>query len=257
MNIADILSLERPLISLDLETTGIHVKVDRVIQIGIVKVKPNGEVTEWKTFINPGMPIPKEAIAAHGITDDMIKDAPKFETIARVLLAGLTDCDLAGYNIRFDLGFLSKEFGLLGMKFTPGKVIDGFRIFQREEPRNLVAASMFYLGEPFPTAHDALEDARRTLRVIEAQLIRYTHLPKTISAIHELFNETISENQVEASGKLVWRNGEAALNFGKHAGTLLKETPRSYLVWMSTGDFTDEVQKIARNALLGQFPKNT
>lgn len=255
MNLAELLQLTRPLVSLDLETTGIHTKVDRVVQIGIIKIYPDGSQKEWKTLINPEMLIPSEATKVHHITDEMVGSAPHFSELAPKLLAGFQECDFIGYNIKFDLSFLNMEFGKCGLVFTSGKIVDGFRIFQRQEPRNLVAAKRFFLGEDFKEAHDALEDARASIQIVEAQLERYPELPRSVSELHALFNETISPEHVEASGKISWRNGEAALSFGKHGGVLLRDAPRQYLAWMATGDFSEEVRRIAREAMNGKFPK--
>lgn len=252
-----ILKLERPLVSLDLETTGIHSVIDRIIQIGIIKLYPDGKITEWSTLVNPNMLIPREATEVHHITNEMVDHKEPFPFFAPKLLQGFKDCDFCGYNLKFDLGFLTAEFKRIGLTFTPGKVIDSFRLFQRCEPRNLQAAMKFYLNEEFPEAHDALADAKAVLRIIEAQLEKYPGLPRTVDELHALIFETVSAGHVDSGGKIAWRHGVAILNFGKHSGVALKDVPKPYLKWLADSDFPPDVKLIAKDAVNGIYPTKT
>lgn len=166
------LDLKRPLIILDVETTGTHPQFDRVVQVGLVKVYPEGRETTWMSLINPGMPIPPETSAIHGITDEMVRSAPTFKTIAPPLAAGLKGCDLAGFQIQFDKFFLEKEFERCGGRniFEGARIVDALRIYKQRHPRTLTAAVEEYLGEKLEGAHDALVDATATWRVIQAQM---------------------------------------------------------------------------------------
>jgi DNA polymerase-3 subunit epsilon len=252
--LAELLQLERPLVCLDLETTGTSPQRDRIIQIGVVKILPSGEVQEGCQLVNPGMPIPPESTAVHKITDAMVADAPKFRDLAPKIQSGLSQADICGFNVNFDLAFTREELARCGLQLTHGKVIYGCDIFKRMEPRSLTAAMKFYLNEEFTDAHDALADARATVRVIVAQLLRYTDLPRSVDGLHKLFNETVKDGHVDPHGKLIWRNGVAVINFGKHSGVALHEVPRTYIEWMLSGDFSPPLKAILNNALQGKFP---
>lgn len=257
----DIFPLDRPVASLDLETTGVHAKFDRIVQIGVVKIYPDGRTTEWDSLINPTISIPREATACHGITDELVKDAPTFRDLASKIFKGLENTDIAGYNVSFDIRFLIEEFARLRIEYVAGRILDGFRIFQRHYPRNLAAAVAEYLKdrEEFRNfeekSHDALEDAKAALAVLEAQLLRHTELPRSVAELHKMFFDTPKENVVDPDGKLAWRNGEVALNFGANAGMLLRNTPRNYLEWIAgpRSTFSPLVKQIVADAIAGKF----
>jgi len=245
------LTLSRPLVSLDVETTGINPRTDRIVQLGVIKVYPPAlTVRQWMTLVNPGMPIPKAASDVHGITDARVADAPRFAQLASRLLAGLTDCDMCGYNINFDLQFLRAEFARVKMDFVPAHVVDSFRIFQHHEPRNLKAAVRFFLNEDLGQAHDAIVDAVAALRVLDAEVARYA-LPTTVP---ELATRFARRDDVDPDGKIVWRGNEACINFGKHRGTPLTQVDPDYLRWIVNADFPPDVKRVAQDALNGKFP---
>lgn len=255
--LTELLQLQCPLVSLDCEMTGIHPQVDRIVQIGLIKMYPDGKITEWSTLVNPQMAIPSEATAVHHITDEMVKDAPTFKAIAPILLKGLEACDLLGYNLSFDIRFIQAEFVRQNITFVPGKIIDGFKIYQRMYPRNLEAAVQEYLQEKMEGAHDALTDARNTMQVVVAQLQRHTELPRSVDGLHKMFFETVAAGHIDPEGKLAWRNGEACLNFGKFAGRSLKQLIQSepgYVQWMIRGEFSPALKTILSKALAGEFP---
>ncbi len=254
--------LERPLIMLDVETTGVHPQVDRIVQLGLVKLYPEGEDTEWQTLVDPGMPIPPEATECHGITDSIIKaaQAPLFSAIAPVVAKGLSGCDVGGYNIKFDLLFIRTELeryrrGWGDRALEGTRVIDPFRIFCQRQPRSLSDAVEYYCGEKLEGAHDALIDARAALHVFLGQLERYPDLPRSVEELHKVYFETPAEGHLDPEGKLAWRYGEATINFGKWATVPLRKVEQGYLQWMLNNEFSTGVKRIIREALKGNYPR--
>jgi DNA polymerase III subunit epsilon len=252
--------LDRPLAFLDLETTGLSTKEDRIVEMAIIKVSPQGDVVEKVRRFNPEMPIPKEASAVHGIYDEDVKDEALFRTRARSLFQQLDPCDLAGFNIRrYDLPLLVAEFKRSGITFTSNdrRVIDMQAIFHREERRDLSAAAKFYLGREHQEAHTALGDIRTTAAVLVAQLERYPHIPQDMDGLQSYCDEAIPMR----TGLGQWFTGKgAAMAFrkGKHSGRKLSEIAlqeRGYLEWMlGAKDMEDEVLKVVRKALDGELP---
>ncbi len=253
------LKLKRPLVIFDVETTGTHPQVDRIVQIGIVKVYVEGQTTEWETLINPGMRIPPEATSIHGISDEHVADSPTFKEIAPKLAGGLKNCDVAGYNIRFDMLFLRKEFVRVGGRdvLKDAKIVDAFRIFQQHNPRNLAAAVEHYLKRKMKEgAHNALVDAQETWEVLKAQLEEHSNLPDDVDKLHQIYFESPAEGFLDAEGKIAWRFGEATINFGKWATIPLQNVAQGYLTWMvREGDFAPDVKRIIIEALKGVYPR--
>ena len=252
------IELNAPLIIIDVETTGPHRKVDRIIQIGLTKLHPDGGRTSWKTYVNPTIPIPPEVTEeVHHITDDMVKDAPTFADLAPKLAAGFKGCDYGGYSVSFDIGFFEEEFSrITTQKIMNGRVVDVMKIFFKYNPRSLADAVQEYLGRPMKEgAHDAGVDVDETLLVLEAQLDRHTDLPRTVEGLYTMFFETPRSGQIDPEGKLYWRYGEACMNFGDNAGTPLREVSVSYLNWILKKDFSEGFKTIVRNALAGVYPR--
>jgi DNA polymerase-3 subunit epsilon len=251
------IALEIPLVSIDTETTGVNRQIDRVIQIGVVKLSPDGEVKKWQTYINPEEPIPPESTEIHGITDEMVKDAPPFKNIAGRLAKALTMVDITGFNVYFDISMLKAEFRRANV-LIPGleacRVIDVQKIYRKYHKRKLKNAVKLYLNEDMIGAHDALVDAEYSLRVLAAQLELYPELPKSVGELNALL-EAPSGNKVDAEGKLVWRNGEICLNFGKTPGRPLRLVEKKYLKWVIAGDFSRQVKVYCQDALDGKFYK--
>ncbi len=256
-----ILSLERPLAILDLETTGVAPDVDRIIEIAILKVMPDGSKTHYVQRFNPQILIPPESIEVHGITDEDVRDEPTFPDIAQKVANFLNDCDIAGFNVTgFDLRMLETEFLRAEVEFSiEGRsIIDAQRIFHIQEPRDLSAAVRFYLDADHEGAHSALEDARMTWQVLKAQLERYPDLPRDPSGLHE-FCKPPSDRYVDSERKFEWRHGQAAFAFGKYRGKLLEEVVQedpAYLQWMcgDRANFPAETKRIVSEALEGTFP---
>ena len=254
-------TLDRPLVFLDLETTGLSVSQDRIIELAIIKVMPQGDVLERVRRFNPGMPIPAAATAVHGITDEDLREKSTFAQRARSLADLLDDCDLAGFNVRrFDLPLLVAEFRRAGLSFDleGRRVIDVQAIFHREERRDLSAAARFYLGREHPEAHSALGDIRTSAAVLSAQLARYNHLPKDLVGLHQYCDEYLPiESELErwfrteSDGALVFRRG-------KHKSRTLADVATQepdYLSWMLGAEEMDgEVLDVVRAALRPQAP---
>jgi DNA polymerase-3 subunit epsilon len=249
-----LLSLERPLVVFDTETTGTNSRSDRIIEIACLKVHPDGRRDQWIRRFNPGIPIPPASTAIHGIFDADIASAPRFRDGAAELAAFLHGCDLAGYNIvGFDLPVLRAEFLRAGVAFevTERRIVDAQRIFFSREPRHLAAAARFYCQSEHEGAHGALADADMTLRVLVGQLERYAELPRSVGELHEKFCAGIDQD-IDPEGRFRLVNGEPTVNFGKNRGRTLKEMSRDepgFFRWILKGDFSDAVKEVARRYL--------
>ena len=258
-NILDAMQLERPLIVFDLETTGLDIKNDRIVQFAFLRVNPDRSQDEWMELVNPGVPIPVEASRVHHITDDMVADKPHFNDFAPMIQEFLQDGDLCGFNIaRFDAPFLQAEMKRAGVPLDLAKthLVDAQIIFHKNEPRDLTAAYRFYCSGEHVDAHDAMGDVRATLAILDAQLAKYSALPKSAEGLHKYCLPGDSRF-VTRDRKFIWKNGEAALSFGKHKGKMLKwlvEHEPDYLQWMQNGDFTDETRQVIMDAFRGIFP---
>jgi len=244
-----LLSLDRPLVVFDTETTGTNPRLDRIVEIACVKVHPDGRREEWVRRFDPGMRIPAASTAVHRITDRDVAGLPRFGDCASELLAFLDGCDLAGYNMTgFDLPVLRNEFHRVGIVFdvTHRRLVDGQRIFFAREPRNLSAAARFYCEAEHDGAHGALADAVMTLRVIAGQLDRYADLPRSVAELHEQFCAGIDQD-MDPEGRIRLINGEPTINFGRHRGRTLQALSREepgVLKWILKGDFSRFVKEI-------------
>jgi DNA polymerase-3 subunit epsilon len=253
------LELDRPLAVLDIEATGISPRADRIVELVIVKMHPGGERTTHRYRVNPGQPIPPEATAIHGITDEDVADCPAFADIAVELAAVLEDCDLCGYNmIRFDLPMLGEEFLRAGVDFDAEdrRLVDAQRIFHRREPRDLSAALAFYCGKDHVDAHGAEADVLATIEVLEGELRMYADLPRRVAELHDYCNPRDSR-WVDRSGRLKWVNNEVVLNFGRKKGTRLRdvvENDPNFIKWMLRSDFPRDVRTIVEKACAGEWP---
>lgn len=254
------LKLEKPLVFFDIEATGVSPAHDRIVDIALVKRLPDGAEQSFSSLVNPGMPIPIEAVAVHHITDEMVRDQPFFKDVAPRILEFIGEADLGGFGIlKFDVPILQAEIKRAGFDFpTNGrKLVDSLHIFRKMEPRNLTAAYKFYCGKELTDAHRAEPDARASFEVFWGQVQRYEALPRDLGALSALCQERDDRN-VDSEGKFVWRNGEASFNFGKHRTLTLREVvqkERSYLEWLMRAEkTTPELAQICRDALAGKFP---
>ncbi len=248
------MELDRPLAVLDLETTGLRIGRDRIVELAVLRISPTGDVTEKVRRFNPEMPIAPEATAVHGIRDEDVADEPPFPARARSLAELLDPCDLAGFNIRrFDLPMLLAEFRRSGVRFDPRgrRIVDAQTIFHREEPRDLEAAARYYLGREHEDAHTALGDIRTTAAVLAAQLDRYPHLPRSIAGLSSYCDE-VQPFETELERWFEARDGGLVFRRGKHRGRPLHEVARlepDYLSWMlSLDDLDSEVRDAVEDA---------
>ena len=221
VEIARRLKITRPIVSLDLETTGKVVGVDRIIQIGLLKIRPSLDVTQWSTFVDPQLLIPAEATLKHKITNEMVAGAPTFGSLSHHLAAGLSDVDFIGYNVKsFDLRMLEAEFARVGQPwaFNQARVIDPLRLWQIVEPRDLTAFVKRFLGEDHEDAHEAMADVEGTTRGLRAFLNTFPELPLDLQQLHDL-SWPRDTSWVDETGKIV---GAA----GKRASGLARTTAR-------------------------------
>jgi DNA polymerase-3 subunit epsilon len=234
------LQLARPIVFIDLETTGINIATDRVIEIAIVKIMPDRTKTVKHKLINPQMSIPKASTEIHGITDEKVKDAPTFNEAANELKHFIDNAYLSGYNSnRFDITLFMEEFLRSGIELDMSnrRMLDVQTIFHMMEKRTLEAAYKFYCAKDLIDAHSAEADALATWEVLEAQLERYENLGKTIDTVLQFTGE---EKYVDFARRFVLDNDVEIFNFGKHKGRsvaeVLKAEPQ-YYDWMMRGDF--------------------
>lgn len=236
------LNLKNPLVFFDLETTGINITKDRIVEISLLKVHPNGKEEIKSRKINPEMPIPPQATAIHGITDEDVKDCPTFKQVAKSLADMLEGCDIAGFNSsRFDVPMLSEEFLRAGVDFdmSKRKFVDVQIIFHKKEQRTLEAAYKFYCDKELENAHSAEADTIATYEVLKSQLDRYPDLENDIAFLSKEYSSF--NNNVDFAGRLIFdENGIEIFNFGKHKGKSVAQVLRnepSYYSWMMDGDF--------------------
>jgi len=236
------LTLKKPIIFFDLETTGINITHDRIVEISLIKVMPNGEEIRRTRRINPEMPIPKESTEIHHITDDDVKDAPTFRQVAKSLAQLFTGSDIAGFNSnRFDIPMLDQEFQRadVDFDFSKARFVDVQTIFHKKEPRNLIAAYRFYCGKDLNAAHSANADTEATYEVLKAQLDHYPDLPQDIEKLAEFSSQN---RNVDFMGRLIYDdNHREVINFGKYKGQVAEEVLRrdtGYYDWIMKGDFT-------------------
>ncbi len=254
------LQLERPLVVFDIESTGVMPARDRIVELAVLKIYPDGHTQNTVRRLNPEMPIPAGATAIHGITDADVANCPTFLLIAEKLYNYLADCDLAGYNITgFDIPMLEAEFRRAGFEFKVDdrKVIDAYNIFCKLYPRTLTAAYQFFCGKELEGAHGAAADTNATWEVLLGQLERHPELPRELGALSD-FCDLTGPDAVDRTRRFKWRDNEVIVNFGKNAGRTLRELAAEdpgFLRWITRSDFSDEVKEIASNALLGKFPE--
>ncbi len=234
------LQLTRPLAFIDLETTGVNLATDRIIEIAIVKMMPDGTRVVKRKLINPQIPIPPASTEIHGITDEMVKDAPAFKQVANEIRQFIDSCDLAGYNSsRFDFPLLAEEFLKAGLSFdiADKNLLDVQKVYHMMEPRTLSAAYRFYCDKQLENAHSAEVDAQATLEILEAQVEKYDQLGNTVDSILKF---TGKEEIVDFARRFIMENGVEVVNFGKHKGRPLAEVLKSepqYYDWMMKGEF--------------------
>jgi DNA polymerase-3 subunit epsilon len=246
------LNLTRSIAIFDLETTGLSITTDRIVEIAIIRIEIDGSESEFIRRVNPEIPIPTEVSAIHGIFDKDIADSPTFEEIAEEVVQFIGDSDLAGYNSnKFDIPVLAEELMRAGCDFdvSSRRFVDVQNIFHKMEQRTLAAAYQFYCEKPMENAHNALYDARVTLDVFRAQLDRYDTLENNVDYL-STFSKAGNYNLLDFAGRLaINEHGEAIYNFGKHKGKTIREVMRiepGYYGWMLDADFPLYTKKCLR-----------
>ena len=242
------LNLKNPIVFFDLETTGINVNADRIVEICILKVSPDG-AEECKTWlINPERHIPEETTAIHGISDEDVKDKPTFREVAKTIATMIEGCDMAGFNSnRFDVPLLAEEFlrADVDIDMKKRKFIDVQTIFHKNEPRTLVAAYKFYCEKDLTDAHSAEADVKATFEVLKAQLDRYDNIKNDMAQLSEFSSFT---KNADYAGRIVYNDKNVeCFNFGKYKGMSVTEVfakDPSYYSWMMNGDFSLYTKKI-------------
>lgn len=242
------LNLKNPVIFFDLETTGVNITTDRIVEISYLKVYPNGNEMSRTMRINPEMHIPEQASAVHGIYDDDVKDCPIFKQVAKEVANDFEGADIAGFNSnRFDVPLLAEEFLRAGvdLDMTRRKFIDVQVIFHKMEQRTLSAAVKFYCGKELEGAHSADADTRATYEVLQAQLDRYPELQNDIAWLSEFSSHT---NNVDFAGRIVYNDKRIEVfNFGKYKGIPVVEVLRrdpGYYGWIMQGDFSLNTKQV-------------
>ena len=244
------LQLEKPLCVFDLETTGLDISKDRIVQIAILKVHPDGQKEELNLLINPEMNISESNAAIHGITNEIVKDAPTFKQAAKEIAEFIGESDMAGYNSnKFDIPVLAEEFLRVEFDFdlSSRKWVDVQNIFHKMEQRTLVAAFKFYCSKELDNAHDAMADTTATWEVFEKQIERYGNLKPNIDFLSE-FSKSGKLKNADFAGRLAYNEkDEMVYNFGKHSGKTIKEISNlepGYYGWMLEADFPRYTKKI-------------
>lgn len=264
------MKINKPIAFFDLETTGVNISTDRIIEICIVRVSPPNETVEVKTFrVNPGMPIPDQSSAIHGIYDKDVADKPPFADIALQVSQFMKDCDLGGFNsIRFDIPLLIEEFFRAGIEFdiSKRKLIDSQRIFHLMEPRTLGAAYKFYCNKELENAHSAEADTLATYHILKAQIARYADkqvkdaegkVSVPIKNDMQVLHDFSVGNMVDLAGRMVMSDkGDELFNFGKYKGMKVKDTllkDPMYYDWIMKGDFPQDTKKKLTQIKLKNF----
>ncbi|MEN8116194.1 MAG: exonuclease domain-containing protein [Bacteroidota bacterium] len=266
------LQLKKPIVFLDLETTGINIVTDRIVEIALIKVNPDGTEEEKQLRINPEMPIPEEASLIHGIYDEDVKDEPAFKEVAKSLVKFIEGCDLGGFNSnRFDIPLLAEEFLRvdIDIDLKKNKFIDVQAIFHKMEKRTLTAAYKFYCNQNLVDAHSALADTKATYEVLKAQLNRYDGVEyedgkgkksmPIVNDVEKLSEFSSYDRNVDFVGRIVYdENGVEVFNFGKNKGVpveqVLQEQP-GYFGWILNSEFPLYTKKVLTQLKLKMMNK--
>lgn len=252
------LKLNKPIVVFDLETTGVNVGHDRIVELSYIKVWPNGEEESKSLRINPEMHIPEESTKIHGITDDDVKDCPTFKEVAPELAKTFEGCDFAGYNSNhFDIPVLVEEMLRAQVDFDirKSRLVDVQNIFHKMEQRTLIAAYKFYCQKDLVNAHSSMADTQATYEVLQAQLDRYEET--LVNNIDFLSEFSKCGKNVDLAGRMVYdEQGEVVFNFGKYKGRSVKETLRrdpGYYSWVLQGDFTMDTKNVLTRIRLSEL----
>lgn len=255
------MKLEKPFVILDLETTGTWIEKDRIIEIALIKVLPDGTEETFDQRVNPGMPIPPFVCELTGIKNEDVKNEKKLSAIANDIMAFIGDADLGGFNLeRFDLPLLERELREAGVAFEwrNRNIYDAQKVYHLNERRDLTAAYRFYCKEELKDAHSAMADTRATFEILKAQIKEYGDGDDSLSTLNRFEYKQPAE-YYDSDRKFRWWNGKLYMMFGKYNRKLslqdvVKKDPE-YLQWILSADFSDEIKALVENALSGKFPK--
>ena len=248
-NLAVTLGLTRPIVIFDLETTGLSVVNDKIVELAYIKHWPDGRIDQEDLLFNPGRPIASEVTAIHGITDEMVKDKPLFAFKAIELAEVFKDSFYSGFNVvRFDLPLLKQEFSSVGQQFSfkPEDIIDAKLVYHNKEKRDLSAAYRFYCDKEHKDAHNALADVSATGEIIEEQIKRYGY--EVIREIHD----KECRDYVDLEGRFYREDGEIYFAFSKFKGrtlTSVQQTDPTFLRWILQADFSEDSKNVVRDFL--------
>jgi DNA polymerase-3 subunit epsilon len=253
------LNLKNPIVFFDLETTGINVTSDRIVEIAIIKVHPNGKEEEKSLRINPTIPIPKDASKIHKIYDEDVVNEPTFKDVAKEVANFIEGCDLAGFNSnRFDIPLLAEEFlrAEVDIDMKKRRMVDVQTIFHKMEQRTLVAAYKFYCNQSLENAHAAMADTKATYEVLKAQLDKYDDLENDIEALHKV---STHHKHADFLGRIIFNKAdEEVINFGKYKGQTVESVfakDPGYYGWIMNADFPLYTKKIFTEIKLRNFNK--
>lgn len=256
--IKNFLTLDRPLVWLDVETANMAPPEQaRICELSFHMIYPGDKPDKiWGTLINPGISIHPEATKVHKIMDSDVADKPRFVQLAKNLASGFTNVDYGGYNVKFDLRVLSGEFARAGIAWTylGSSIVDPLRLWQVQMPRTLTDAVREFCGREPSEAHRASGDVQDVFDVFLAQLEKWPNLPRDVAKLSELCFPP-DPDRLDDTGKFRWKDGKVVLTFGKNAGKAIEALPKDYLQWICGADFSEEVKQIAREALQGRYPK--
>jgi len=254
------MEIKKSLIVLDLETTGVWLEKDKIMEVALIRYNPDGSKVLYHQLVNPGMPIPGPVSELTGITEEKIRDKPRFSLISDDVMKFLGDSDLAGFNIeRFDLPMLERELGECGFCFEwrERKIYDAQKIYHLNEKRDLTAALDFYCSKKLAGAHSAVADSEAVYDILEAQIKKYGGGSSSLSSLDH-FEYKSAMAFLDKDKKFCWWNGKLYPMFGKYRRTLslpeIAQKDRDYLEWVLRSDFGEEVKKVVENALAGVYP---
>lgn len=258
------IKLQRPVVFFDVETTGLDPKYDRLIELGAVKIFPDGTRETFHQRFNPQMRIPAEVSLLTGISNEAVAAEPTFAQLAPRVASFFEGADIAGYNVaRFDAKVMVEEYKRVNMDFrlADRALLDVQTIFHLKEKRDLSAAYKYYCNKDLQGAHSATADSNATLDIFLAQMQRYQDLPQDMTGLHK-FCRTNKERFVDSEGKFSWRDGEAIFNFGRYKSQTLRAVAKldiAYFHWMIAPErqFGQDVIDICYRALKGEFPKKS
>ncbi|MBL7148406.1 MAG: 3'-5' exonuclease [Nanoarchaeota archaeon] len=255
------IQLNKPLVFIDLETTGIETLRDRIVELSALKINPDNTEESITLRINPQIPIPPEATAIHGIKDNDVANKSTFKEHSLMIKNFLEGCDLGGFNLKkFDLEILEAEFKRAEVEFSKENrfILDVMTIYHKFNPRDLAAAHKEYCNKEIENHHSAEHDVRATIDIFKSQLETHKELPRNIGELHDFCNERKPAHWIDDKGKFIWINNDVVINFSSHKGKLLSEMVKNesgFLRWILDRDFLPDAKDIVSEALNRKFPQ--